>query len=456
MTDLDKIIERQREYYYGGFTKTEDFRRKKLERLRDLIDLCEENILHALDMDLGKANFEAYVSEISFAKEEIKFALDNLSDWMKPVREKTPLTAMPAKSYSLYEPLGVTLIIAPWNYPFLLAIDPLIGAIASGNTVILKTSSKTKETSKLIRSMLNDYFEEEFIYVVDNDEVSHKELLEGKYDHIFYTGGKSIGKLIMKKASENLTKVTLELGGKSPCIVDRTADLDSAAKSIAWGKTLNAGQTCVAPDYILVDFAIKEKFIEKLKKYLVEFYGLNPLLSKDYGSIINIDHLEGLVDLLDGQDIIFGGNFDKDKLKLEPTIVDGVDFDNKLMEDEIFGPIIPIITYENINSILYKIKRLPKPLAFYLFSDDKRLIDKVMYNMEYGNGCVNDCIMQIASPYLEFGGVGASGMGGYHGYNGFVNFSNKKSIMHTPKNLKVNIKYPPYEDGKLNLVKKIM
>lgn len=456
MTDLDKIIERQREYYYGGFTKTEDFRRKKLERLRDLIDLCEENILHALDMDLGKANFEAYVSEISFAKEEIKFALDNLSDWMKPVREKIPLTAMPAKSYSLYEPLGVTLIIAPWNYPFLLAIDPLIGAIASGNTVILKTSSKTKETSKLIRSMLNDYFEEEFIYVVDNDEVSHKELLEGKYDHIFYTGGKSVGKLIMKKASENLTKVTLELGGKSPCIVDRTADLDSAAKSIAWGKTLNAGQTCVAPDYILVDFAIKEKFIEKLKKYLVEFYGLNPLLSKDYGSIINIDHLEGLVDLLDGQDIIFGGNFDKDKLKLEPTIVDGVDFDNKLMEDEIFGPIIPIITYENINSILYKIKRLPKPLAFYLFSDDKRLIDKVMYNMEYGNGCVNDCIMQIASPYLEFGGVGASGMGGYHGYNGFVNFSNKKSIMHTPKNLKVNIKYPPYEDGKLNLVKKIM
>lgn len=456
MTDLDKIIERQREYYYGGFTKTEDFRRKKLEKLRDLIDLCEENILNALDMDLGKANFEAYVSEISFAKEEIKFALDNLSDWMKPVREKTPLTAMPAKSYSLYEPLGVTLIIAPWNYPFLLAIDPLIGAIASGNTVILKTSSKTKETSKLIRSMLNDYFEEEFIYVVDNDEVSHKELLEGKYDHIFYTGGKSIGKLIMKKASENLTKVTLELGGKSPCIVDRTADLDSAAKSIAWGKTLNAGQTCVAPDYILVDFAIKEKFIEKLKKYLVEFYGLNPLLSKDYGSIINTSHLEGLVDLLEGQGIIFGGNFDKDTLKLEPTIVDGVDFDNKLMEDEIFGPIIPIITYENINSILYKIKRLPKPLAFYLFADDKRLIDKVMYNMEYGNGCVNDCIMQIASPYLEFGGVGASGMGGYHGYNGFVNFSNKKSIMHTPKNLKVNMKYPPYEDGKLNLVKKIM
>lgn len=456
MSNLYSIIDRQREFFYSGYTKTETFRRENLEKLRDLVDLYEDEILACLKVDLGKSNFEAYVSEISFLKEEIKFALDNLSDWMKPIREKTPIQAMPAKSYTLYEPLGVNLIIAPWNYPFLLALDPVVSAIASGNTVILKTSSKTLATTEVITTMINNHFPEEYIYVVDNDKVSHEELLSGTYDHIFYTGGKSVGKHIMKKASENLTKVTLELGGKSPCIVDRTADLDNAAKSIAWGKTLNAGQTCVAPDYILVDFAIKEKFIEKLKKYLVEFYGLNPLLSKDYGSIINTSHLEGLVDLLEGQDIILGGNFDKDKLKLEPTIVDGVDFDNKLMEDEIFGPIIPIITYENINPILYKIKRLPKPLAFYLFADDKRLIDKVMYNMEYGNGCVNDCIMQIASPYLEFGGVGASGMGGYHGYNGFVNFSNKKSIMHTPKNLKVNIKYPPYEDGKLNLVKKIM
>ncbi|MCI5972101.1 MAG: aldehyde dehydrogenase family protein [Anaerococcus sp.] len=456
MTDLDKIIERQREYFYGGFTKTEDFRRKKLERLRDLIDLCEENILHALDMDLGKANFEAYVSEISFAKEEIKFAIDNLSDWMKPVREKTPLTAMPAKSYSLYEPLGVTLIIAPWNYPFLLAIDPLIGAIASGNTVILKTSSKTKETSRLIRSMINDYFEEEFIYVVDNDEVSHEELLEGKYDHIFYTGGKSVGKHIMKKASENLTKVTLELGGKSPCIVDRTADLDNAARSIMWGKTLNAGQTCVAPDYILVDLAVKEKFIGKLKEGMIDFYGLDPLASKDYGRIINEDHLDRLLGLIEGEDIIAGGIYDRENLKLMPTIVDGVDFDSKLMEDEIFGPIIPILTYDDINPILYKIKTMPKPLAFYLFSEDERLIEKIMYNMEFGNGCVNDCIIEIASPYLEFGGVGESGMGGYHGYNSFVNFSNKKSIMETPSSMKPNIKYPPYEDGKLNFVKKVL
>lgn len=456
MSNLYSIIDRQREFFYSGYTKTETFRKENLEKLRDLVDLYEDEILACLKVDLGKSNFEAYVSEISFLKEEIKFALDNLSDWMKPIREKTPIQAMPAKSYTLYEPLGVNLIIAPWNYPFLLALDPLVAAIASGNTAILKTSSKTIATTNLIRKMINDHFPEEYLYVVDNDKVSHEELLAGTYDHIFYTGGKSVGKHIMKKASENLTKVTLELGGKSPCIVDRTADLDNAAKSIAWGKSLNAGQTCVAPDYILVDFAIKEKFLAKLKHYLNEFYGLNPLKASDYSSIVNKDHLERLLGLLEGQDIIYGGAYDKNSLKLEPTIVDGVDFSNKLMDDEIFGPIIPILTYENINPILYKIKILPKPLAFYLFSEDKRLIDKVMYNMEFGNGCVNDCIIEIASPYLEFGGVGASGMGGYHGYHGFVNFSNKKSIMQTPASFKPDFKYPPYEAGKLNLLKKIM
>lgn len=456
MSKINSIIDRQREYFYSGVTKTENFRRGNLEKLRGLINIFEDNILMALAKDLGKSNFEAYVSEISFLKEEIKFSLDNLKDWMKPIREKTPIQAMPAKSYTLYEPLGVNLIISPWNYPFLLCMDPLVAAMASGNTAIIKTSSKTKETSRLIRTMINDSFPEEYIYVVDNDKVSHEELLDGTYDHIFYTGGKDVGKYIMKKASENLTKLSLEMGGKSPCIVDRSADLEQAAKAIAWAKTLNAGQTCVAPDYILLDAQIKDRFLEKLKQSLVDFYGINPLASKDYGSIINASHLDRLIKLLEGQDIVFGGNFDKENLKLAPTIVDGVDFSNKLMDDEIFGPIFPIITYHNINNILYQIKRRPKPLAFYLFSREQRLIDKVMYNMEFGSACINDCIMQITSTYLEFGGVGPSGMGGYHGYNGFVNFSNKKSIMHTSPSLKVNIKYPPYDDGKFNLIKKII
>lgn len=454
MNELKEIIEGQRAFFYGGSSKIEAFRRKSLEKLESLLEIYEDDILLALNKDLGKSNFEGYIAEISFLKQEIAFALAKLKKWMKPIREKTPLQAMPATSYTLYEPLGVTLIIAPWNYPFQLAIDPLIAAIASGNTAIIKTSSKTRETSRLIRAMINDNFSKDYIYVVDNDKTSHEELLNGKYDHIFYTGGKKIGKEIMKKASENLTKVSLELGGKSPCIVDSSANLDNAARSIIWAKTLNAGQTCVAADYILVDYSIKDKFIGKLIEVIDEFYGPCPIESKDYSKIINEENLDRLLGLLEGQNIVAGGSYDRKNLKLAPTIVDDVDFSNKLMEDEIFGPILPIITYDNINPILYKIKTLPKPLAFYLFSEDKRLIEKVMYNMEFGNGCVNDCIMQIVSPYLEFGGVGASGMGGYHGYNGFVNFSNKKSIMHASSFFRPKIKYPPYDNGRLNLIKK--
>ncbi|MDO5047193.1 MAG: aldehyde dehydrogenase family protein [Anaerococcus sp.] len=456
MSELSAIIESQREFFLSGKSKTKKFRKNNLLKLKELIGLLEENIMMALHEDLGKSRFESYISEISFVKEEIDFALENLDEWMKPIRSKTPISAMPAKSYTLYEPLGVTLIMAPWNYPFMLSLDPLVGAIAAGNTAIIKCSSKSKSTGKLIRDMINSTFSHDFIYVVDNEEVSHEELLSFAYDHIFYTGGSRVGRKVMKAASENLSKVTLELGGKSPAIIDRTADLTNAAKSIAWSKTLNAGQTCVAPDYLLVDINIKEDFIRKLKKALLDFYGLDPLKSKDYPRIINESHLDRLLGLLEGQDILMGGDYDRRSLKLGPTIVDGVDFDNKLMDEEIFGPIIPIITYDNINPILYKIKRLPKPLAFYLFSEDKRLIEKLMYNMEFGNGCVNETLIQIASPYLEFGGVGESGMGGYHGYHGFVNFSNKKSIMEASSFPRPDIKYPPYEDGKLNIVKTIL
>ena len=362
---------------------------------------------------------------------------------------------MPAKSYTLFEPLGVNLIISPWNYPFMLALDPIIAAIAAGNTAIIKTSSKSPSTGKLIRDIINNNFKKEYLYVLDNEKVSHDELLDQKYDHIFYTGGTRVGKTIMQAASKNLSKVTLELGGKSPCIIDSSANLRNAARSIAWAKTLNCGQTCVAPDYILVDFRVKKTFIKFLKEELVKFFGEDPIKSKDYGRIINHHHLDRLLGLLHDQDIIFGGEFDRENLKLAPTIVDGVFFDNILMQEEIFGPIIPILTYDNINDILYDIKRMEKPLAFYLFSEDKRQIEKIMYNMEFGNGCVNDCLIEISTPYLKFGGVGASGMGGYHGYHGFKNFSNQKSIVETSSFPKVDAKYPPYEDGKFKLIKSV-
>ena len=453
--NLGNIVDLQRKFYFSGETKPIEFRIENLKKLKNLIKMFEENILMALSKDLSKSNFEAYTTELFMCYEEIDTAIENLEEWMEPIPAKTPLMGQPAKSYTLYEPMGVTLVISPWNYPFQLAMDPLIGALAAGNTVILKASRKSKHTTEFLKDIINSNFDPSYLYVVDNDEVSHDELLSYHYDHIFYTGGSKVGKHIMKEAANNLSKVTLELGGKSPAIVDKYANIGLAARSIAWGNTVNAGQTCVSPDYILVHQSVKDKFILELKKALVEFYGIDPLKSHDYPSIIDKDHLDKLLGLLEGQDIIHGGTYDRSSLKLAPTIVDKVDFDNKLMDEEIFGPIFPIITYRNTNDILYKIKTLPKPLAFYLFTEDKRLSEKVMYNMEFGNGMVNDTLMMVSNPHLEFGGVGYSGKGGYHGYHSFVNFSNKKSIMEASGSLEIKAKYPPYDNAKLNLIKKI-
>ena len=452
---LDKIVDLQRQYFYSGESKTEDFRLRNLAKLKDLLLIFEDNILMALNKDLGKSNFEAYASELSLAYEELDMAMENLDEWMKPIHEKTNLISMPAKSYSLYEPLGVTLIISPWNYPFILAIDPLIGAMAAGNTIILKTSRKSKHTSELLKTIINTNFDKEYIYVVDNDQVDYDELLSANYDHIFYTGGAEVGKIVMKAAADNLSKVTLELGGKSPAIVEADANIRQAARSIAWGNTINAGQTCVSPDYILVNSLIKDRFIGELQKALIEFYGINPLDSHDYANIINEDHLERLLGLLEGQQVIYGGQYDRQNLRLAPTIVDNVSFDNKLMEDEIFGPIFPIITYTNLNETLYKVKSLPKPLALYLFTNSQRTAEKVMYNMEFGNGMVNDTLLMVSNPNIAFGGVGQSGQGSYHGYHSFMNFSNKKSIMERPANFDVGIKYPPYEEGRLKIIQKM-
>ena len=453
--NLANIVDLQREYFYSGQTKTLGFRLTNLQKLKDLLVKFEDNILMALAKDLGKSNFEAYSTELTMAYEEINLAIDNLEDWMKPIYEKTSLMSMPAKSYTLYEPMGVTLIISPWNYPFLLAVDPIIGAMAAGNTIILKTSRKSKHTSNLLRELVNANFDSRYLYVVDNKEVSHEELLSYNYDHIFYTGRAEVGKTIMQAASKNLSKVTLELGGKSPAIIERDANIGLAARSIAWGNTINAGQTCVSPDYILVNAAVKDKFIKELEKALIEFYGLDPIYSSDYANIINEEHLEDLVSLLKDQTIVYGGRYDSKNLRLEPTIVDGVDFNNKLMDKEIFGPIFPIISYTNLNDILYKVKTLPKPLALYLFTEDERIKEKVLYNMEFGNGMVNDTLMMVSNPYLQFGGVGYSGQGGYHGYYGFKNFSNQKSIMQAKSNFEMKLKYPPYDDGALKIIKKI-
>ena len=455
MKELEKIINEQKIFFRTGLTNTEDFRKKALITLKKSIDKYKEEIIYALKMDLNKSSTESYISEIASAFAEIDFSLKNLSDWMKDTREITNMEAMPAKSFTRYESLGVTLVISPWNYPFLLAINPIVNAISSGNTVILKTSKKSSYTSKIIKKLLDESFDRAFIYCVDNEKVSHDELLSYKYDHIFFTGSQKVGKIIMKKASENLTKVTLELGGKSPCIVDESANLKFAAKRIIWGKLLNSGQTCVAPDYLLVHKDVKKELLRLMKQTILEFYGDRALENPDYPRIIDKNSFERLINLMEGQNIYTGGLYNSKTLKIEPTIIDDVDFSNKIMQEEIFGPILPVIEYDDIFKVIEKLKFMDKPLSMYIFSEDKEHIDRLTYDLSSGGVCINDTIMHLTNPNLEFGGVGESGMGGYHGKYGFMNFSNRKSIMIRSNNIDIKIKYPPYSKGQEKIIKKI-
>lgn len=455
MNELEKIIEEQKIFFRTGKTNTEDFRKKALIKLKNSIKKYRDDILYALKMDLNKSTTESYISEIANVYGEIDFALKNLSDWMKDKSEITNIEAAPAKSFTRYEPLGLTLVISPWNYPFLLAIDSIVNAISSGNTIILKTSRKAFYTSKIIKKILDDSFDRSFIYCVDNEKVSHDELLSYKYDHIFFTGSSKVGRVIMEKASKNLSKVTLELGGKSPCIVDESANLKFAAKRIIWGKLLNSGQTCVAPDYLLVHKDVKDELLRLMKQAIFEFFGDRAIENPDYPRIIDRKALDRLVSLMEGQDIYTGGLYNSKTLKIEPTIIDNVDFSNKIMKEEIFGPILPVIEYEDIFKLIEKLKFMDKPLAMYIFSEDQDHIDRLTYDLSSGGVCINDTIMHLSNPNIEFGGVGESGTGGYHGKYGFMNFSNRKSIMIRSNNIDINLKYPPYSKGQEKVIKKI-
>lgn len=453
--DLDQIIKNQREFFLGNNTKSYDFRKRQLEKLEIAVRDNEGKILAALEKDLRKSKFESFVTEYHFVLEEIKFAKKNLKKWMKKKRVRKSFTTFPAKSFYLYEPLGVTLIISPWNYPFNLSLGPLVGAIAAGNTVIIKSSSKSKATSDIISKIIMDNFRDEYIIHLDNEKLDYDDLLRKKYDHVFYTGGPGVAKKIMKSQANNLTKLTLELGGKSPCLVEKTADIKMAAKKIAWAKTVNAGQTCIAPDFLIVDRSVKADLILELKRNLNNFYGANPIENKDLPRIINENHFDRLLGLIDEEKVVFGGGFDREKLKIAPIIMDEVDFFDPVMGEEIFGPIIPIISYNNLDELLAKIKRFPKPLAFYAYTQDKNVEDKILREVEFGNGAINDSLMQVSNPNLEFGGVGNSGQGGYHGYFGFMNFSNRKSILRASK-FDNFLKYPPYTKKNFDFLKKIL
>ena len=427
-------------------------RKAKLIKLREIIKLHEVGICEALKKDLGKSPFEAYATEIGILLEEIKFTLKHLDEWAKPRKIKTPFSLFPGKSTIYPEPYGTVLILSPWNYPFQLCISPLIGAIAAGNKVVIKPSEFTPHTNYILQSVLEKVFDRSEVELTEGGIDETQSLLKQKFDYIFFTGSTMVGKIIMKAAAEHLTPVTLELGGKSPLLIESSANIELAAKRCAWGKFINAGQTCVAPDYVLVPKALQDLFIERVKYHIQAFYGLDIKASPDYSRIINERHLTRLERLIDQSKIAFGGKVIKEEKYLEPTILKNVSWDDAVMGDEIFGPILPVIPYDSLDDTLNRLKRLPKPLAFYLFSEDKNVKKKILADMPFGGGCVNDTLVHLANPYLPFGGVGPSGIGSYHGQKSFETFTHYKSVFKQSTTVDIPVRYPPYT-GKLKWLK---
>ncbi|EOU1596312.1 aldehyde dehydrogenase [Clostridium perfringens] len=457
METLREKINKQREYFSTGETKDINFRIEKLKKLRDVLKSEEEKIFEALKKDLMKSSFESYVTEVAMVYDEINMHIKNIKKWSKKRRVKTPLVQFPAKSFIQLEPYGVVLIIGPFNYPFMLTMDPLIGAIAAGNTAVIKPSESAPETSKILKEILEKVFDEKYVLHVNPERGKEvvEELLKEKFDYIFFTGSATVGKIVMKAASQYLTPVTLELGGKSPCIIDKDCKLELAARRIVWGKLLNSGQTCVAPDYLYVHKDIEEEFIKKLEEEIKNQFGDNPLESKDYSKMVNEREFNRVLSYIDKEKLVFGGNYNRKTFQIEPTILKNVTWNDPVMEREIFGPIFPILPFENLDEVIRLVNSKDKSLAIYYFSEDKNKIEKVLNSTSSGGVTINDTLVHVSSSYLPFGGVGNSGMGEYHGKYSFDLFSNKKGIMNRKTFLDLKIRYAPFQN-KLTIVKKIM
>lgn len=453
-TNITDILHSQREFFNSGKTRDLDFRLSQLHKLKQLIIEHQTEIITALKADLNKPEFESYASEIGAIK-EVDEAIKNLRKWAKTKKAPVPLEFFSYSAKISPEPLGVVLIISPWNYPFQLIISPLVGAIAAGNCTIVKPSEFSPHTANLVRELISKYFDPAYISVIPGGVETSQELLAEKFDHILFTGGTAIGKIVMAAAAKHLTPVTLELGGKSPCIVDTEINLDHTVKRILWGKFLNAGQTCIAPDYLLVNEKVKSDLINGFKRCLLEFYGENPANSPDYARIIHQKHFDRLTKFLQDGEIIIGGETNREQLYIAPTIIDNVALTDAIMEEEIFGPILPVITYTDISQAITLINSQPKPLALYLFSDNKNLQNLVLQSTSSGSVCINDTVMQVAISSLPFGGVGDSGIGAYHGKASFDLFSHHKSILQNTFRFDVNWRYAPYQ-GKLSLLRKII
>ncbi len=459
-TNIEKLVERQRAYFLEGRTLDVEMRIDFLKKLRCAIKRHEEDLANALYSDLRKSNLESYMSETGMVLDEVGYVLKNIRKWTKTKGVKTPLAQFLAKSFVVPEPYGVVLIMAPWNYPVQLCLEPLIGAIAAGNTAIIKPSAYAPKVSSCIANLVKEVFEPQYVAVVEGGREQNTKLLEQKFDYIFFTGSSPVGRIVMEKASKNLTPVSLELGGKSPVIVDHTADLKLAAKRLAFGKYLNAGQTCVAPDYLLIENCVKESFLQEFKKAVEEFFPNGDF--KDSPVIVNEKHFKRLMGLIDGTisqgaQIFLGGSGEMGTRFIEPTVLTGVTFDSPIMQEEIFGPILPVIAFSSaIDKVLENLRHLPKPLALYLFSNDKKLQKKVLSSVSFGGGCINDTIIHLATPYMGFGGVGESGMGSYHGKKSFDTFTHYKSVVKKSNLLDLPMRYHPYSESKLNIIKKFM
>ncbi|MGN1103951.1 MAG: aldehyde dehydrogenase [Candidatus Coproplasma sp.] len=441
--EVKEILQAQRAYFESGVTLDVKHRLRYLKALYAAINDNLDAIHEGLYKDLGKSQSESYMCETGLALSELSFMIKHLKSFARPKKVKTPLAQFKSKSYRLPSPYGNVLIMNPWNYPFLLSIDPLIDAVAAGNTAVVKLSAYSPNVNQAIKKVVESVFPPEYVAVIFGGRQVNEELINSKFDYIFFTGSKTVGKLVYEKAAQNLTPVTLELGGKSPCIVDETANIPLAAKRIVWGKFVNLGQTCVAPDYIFCAESVHDRLIEELKKQIVKQYGENPIENSDYGNIISRKHFDRIMGLIDERKIVHGGRGDSQTLKIEPTVLDRVSPSDAVMQEEIFGPVLPVMTYKDISEVTSYVSQNDSPLALYVFSSEKKAIKKLTTTLGFGGGCVNDVVIYLATSQMPFGGFGASGMGGYHGKVGFETFTHYKSIVDKATWIDLPMRYRP-------------
>lgn len=443
---IQDLLQKQRSFFKQGMTIPVQFRIAQLKKLYATIQKYEIEIEYALKKDLGKSGYEGFMCEVGLVLSEISYMIRHTRKFAKRKTVYTPLAQFASHSYKLAVPYGNTLIMSPWNYPFLLTMDPLADAIAAGNTAIVKPSAYSPATSQIIEKIIQECFDPQYIAVVTGGRAENSALLEQKFDYIFFTGSQAVGKEVLRHAAEHLTPVTLELGGKSPCIVDESANIPLAAKRIVWGKFLNCGQTCVAPDYLLCSTKIKDELLGEIKKQIQNQFGQHPLQNCDYGKIINHKHFQRLCGLIDANKVLIGGQVNAQTCQIEPTVLDHVTYEDAVMKEEIFGPILPILTFDDFDSMIDALKDKDDPLALYLFSCNQHHIERVTKELSYGGGCINDVVIHLATSGMGFGGVGESGMGAYHGQVGFDAFSHYKSIVDKKTWIDLPMRYQPFNN----------